>query len=247
LIFDLGSTLIRFDGDWKRIRSDGIQAMLHKLAQEGFTLDEEAFANAFNEELEASYVERETDYVERTTSSLLRKVMTLFGHSDVPDDAIKRALAVLYAEGEKHWSPMPGVYEVLDGLRLAGLRLGIISNAGDVDNVQRLVDNAAVRSYFDPIVISSDVGIRKPAGRIFEMVLEEWGLTPQEVVMIGDTLRADILGAQWAGLHHIWLTADADSESNRADEKRIIPETVAEKFTDIPAIIESWNDNKPVG
>jgi putative hydrolase of the HAD superfamily len=247
LIFDLGSTLIRFEGDWKQVRLDGIQAMLHQLRQDGIDLEHEAFANAFIEELDASYVEREADHVERRTSSLLRVVMNQFGHGDVPDDMMNRALAALYSEGENHWSPMPGVYEVLDSLHQEGFRLGIISNAGDEDNVQRLVDNAKVRSYFEPIVISAAVGIRKPEGRIFEMVLEEWDLPAQEVVMVGDTLRADILGAQWAGLHHIWLTADADSESNRADAKRIIPEAIAEQFTDIPALIQRWNNEKPEG
>lgn len=247
LIFDLGSTLIRFDGDWDQARSDGIRSMLQQLRQEGIDLEDEAFADAFIEELKASYAERETNHVEQRTSSLLRKIMAQFGYSEVSDDMMKRALAKLYAEGEKYWRPMPGVHDVLDDLRREGFKLGIISNAGDDDNVQRLVDNAEVRTYFEPIVVSAAVGIRKPAERIFEMVLEEWGFAPQEVVMVGDTLRADILGAQWAGLHHIWLTADADSESNRADVKRIIPEAVAEQITDVPALIQRWNNEKPEG
>ena len=114
--------------------------------------------------------------------------------------------------------------------------LGLISNAGDVENVQRLIDKVDIRGYFDPIIISSGIGIRKPDPRPFEMVLGQWQVNPESVVMIGDRLEADILGAQGTGIHQIWLKP----ESGASTVLQIIPEKIAEKLVDVPGLIREF-------
>jgi len=235
VIFDLGSTLIRFNGDWQEILQESSQTLAEVLEQEGFSLDGRSFTEVFTCEMTEGYQAREKDWVERTTSSLLRKVMSRFGYGEISDETVARALVRFYAASEGCWEPMQGMYAVLDELREAGLRLGLISNAGDENNVQRLIDKARLRSYFDPILISAAEGIRKPNPRLFETVLEAWAMPAHQVVMIGDSLAADILGAQHAGLHQIWLTAQADTPSNRANADVIVPEAIAEDITDVPA------------
>jgi len=47
------------------------------------------------------------------------------------DDATIAALAAYYAYSESLWQPVAGLHETLDALRQRGLRLGLISNAGD--------------------------------------------------------------------------------------------------------------------
>ena len=96
------------------------------------------------------------------------------------------------------------------------MRLGLLSNAGDSQNVQRLVDQAGFRQAFDPIIVSAEIGLRKPHARAFEPILEQWRVHPSEVVMIGDTLGEDILGAQRCGMHQIWVHAFSDARSTAA-------------------------------
>jgi len=237
VIFDLGSTLIRFDGEWPEILQESSQDLARQLERDGYHLDGKSFIKDFMEEIQDSYHVRERDWVERTTSSLLRKVLARFGHREVPDEAIEHAIFQFYNVSEAHWSPMEGVYEVLDELRVKGMCLGIISNAGDAGNVQRLIDNAQLRPYFKPIFISAALGIRKPNPKLFEMVLETWDLPADEVVMVGDNLGADILGAQNAGVHQIWLTTQADTASNREHASIIVPEATAENITEVPALL----------
>jgi len=146
-------------------------------------------------------------------------------------------LRAYYAYSESLWHPMPGVYEVLDHLAGAGLKLAIISNAGDNANVQRLVDHGRFRHYFDPIIVSGAVGIRKPAPAIFDLVLKPWGLPGAECVMIGDTLDADIRGAQLSGMHNVWLTAQADRPSNRAQRGQVTPEAEIAELNQLPALL----------
>lgn len=135
---------------------------------------------------------------------------------------------------------MPGAPDTLAALRAAGLRLGLISNAADDGNVQRLIDRAGLRPWFDPILVSAAVGLRKPNPRIFGRVLEAWGLAPAEVVMVGDMLGADILGAQLAGLRHVWLTAQADHRANAAHAGQIIPEARADSLPDLLPLLRAW-------
>jgi putative hydrolase of the HAD superfamily len=241
VIFDLGSTLIRFDGDWLEARKKGIKALAKQLRLEGVVLDNPRFLKVFESAMEASLQERQADHVERKTATILRQVLAGFDVRLVPDDIVERALEQLYAVSEILWRPMPGLYEVLGELRQAGLRLGMISNAGDEGNFQRLVDNAKIRSYFEPILVSAAVGIRKPHPRLFEMVLEAWDLPAHRVVMVGDMLGADILGAQTAGIHQIWLTAQADNSENQAQAGFILPELVADTLRDIPALIQRFD------
>lgn len=243
VIFDLGSTLIRFEGDWNEVRSRGLHAMLEQFEQEGLAVDDQAFAERFNHTLESSLKERESSGIEIPTESLLRLVLVQFGKWQVEDGVVKRVVERMFRESEGLWKPMPGLIDVLDELKVAGYRLGIISNAGNVDNIQRLMDNAGIRGYFDPILISAAVGIRKPHALIFETVLKAWGLPAREVVMIGDMLNADIVGAQRVGMWQIWLTADADNESNRADAHLIVPEAKAERLRDVPELVKRMSDS----
>jgi HAD superfamily hydrolase (TIGR01662 family) len=245
VIFDLGSTLIRFEGSWPEVMAESQQALLEQLESEGFVLDTAAFIGEFDQELEAYYREREHEFVELTTAYLLRSVMERFGYPSVDDGTVRRALERMYRVGESRWRPMDGVMGVLDELKAGGYRLGIISNAGDADNVQRLIDQAELRAYFDPILISAAVGLRKPNPALFERVLQEWGLRPKQVVMVGDMLGADILGAQNAGIRNIWLTAEADNPANRTHAGTISPEAVVAALAEVPAMIERLSVTEP--
>ena len=137
----------------------------------------------------------------------------------------------MYAVSEVNWKPKPGMLAVLDRLTEAGYRLGLLSNAGDEANVQRLIDKVGIRTYFDPIRISAALGIRKPDPRPFIQISEYWGLPPGEIVMVGDLLEADILGAQRAGMHTIWLSEVAPPEEG------IQPDYTAKALSEVPDLI----------
>jgi HAD superfamily hydrolase (TIGR01509 family) len=130
---------------------------------------------------------------------------------------------------------------VLQTLRRQGLRLGLLSNAGDAENVDRLIDRAELRGFFDPIVVSAAIGIRKPDRRAFTPILEAWRVHPSEVVMVGDTLGEDILGAQSCGLHQIWVRTYAEPQSVAAFEGLVRPEITAGSLSEVPEAIGRMN------
>ncbi len=83
-------------------------------------------------------------------------------------------------------------------------KLHIITNGFDeVQHVKLKYSN--LDSFFNCIITSEKVGFKKPNKKIFEYALNCANANPEESVMIGDDLEADILGAQQAGMHVIFF------------------------------------------
>ena len=200
----------------------------------------ENFGSRYEALVDQFYTRGQQDWIEYTAEYTLQPALTEVGYPDQPPDLIKNALASAFAEGEKLWVPFGDAYQTLDVLKARGYKLGIISNARDAANVDRLIDQARLRPWFDPIVISANVGVRKPNPRIFKVVLDAWHLKPDEVVMVGDMLGADILGAHNADLRGIWATMQAERGANDAHSDTIVPDAVIQSLSELPGLLESW-------
>jgi putative hydrolase of the HAD superfamily len=243
VIFDLGSTLIynRHDLNWplalNRMRGD----LVAHLQAAGYPIDPAPFLARFAEKVNEYSDQRQSDWVEYTTTWILNSTLAELNLPAPPPEVAQAALAAYYAYSESLWQPVDGLHATLQALAAAGLRLGLISNAADNGNVQRLIDWAELRRYFDPIVVSAAVGLRKPNPAIFERVLQAWNLPPAECVMVGDTLGADILGAQLAGLHNVWFSPHANHPANLAHRGNIIPEVELTRLEDLPAVVARWD------
>ena len=72
-------------------------------------------------------------------------------------------------------------------------------------NIETVLTDFGVRKYFKDIIESAVLGIRKPDPRIFEHGVKALGLLPTEVLVIGDSMRKDILPAEQLGCQAIWL------------------------------------------
>lgn len=98
----------------------------------------------------------------------------------------------------------PYVEPLFGHLRRSGVKLGIVSNTEAVLSRFEL-DCYPIFKTVHTIVLSSDVGVRKPDPRIFRLALDQIGCTPATTVFIGNDWDADILGAKGAGLRAIYL------------------------------------------
>jgi putative hydrolase of the HAD superfamily len=59
--------------------------------------------------------------------------------------------------------------------------------------------------FFEHALAARDAGRLKPDPRIFELLLERAGLTPSQVLHVGDDAEADVEGARRAGLTPVWM------------------------------------------
>ncbi len=241
VLFDLGSTLIYFDGDWSQAIQEGNLKLLRFLQNAGYQLEGTTFIKRFRSELQAYFIERETEFIEYTSAYILRQVLAEYGYPAVSDQLIREALASMHAVTQAYWKTEPDAHPTLQILQAKGYRLGLISNASDDADVQSLIDRARLRPYFKTILTSAAQGIRKPNPKIFFTALEDLGASPEQSVMVGDTLGADILGAQNSGMRGIWITRRADTPANRAHADTIHPDAMISTLSELPSLLASLN------
>ncbi len=123
---------------------------------------------------------------------------------------------------------VPGAKEMLARLSKR-YKLAIISNA--TSNASRVtLEKNGLDQYFDSIVISRDLGIRKPDPEIFKFTLTSLNTENKNAVHVGDSLQHDVQGAKKVGMQTVWIKGD-----NEAPE--IHPDFVLPKVTDVISIL----------
>jgi putative hydrolase of the HAD superfamily len=95
------------------------------------------------------------------------------------------------------------VLPTLRTLKEAGLRLAIISNWSW--HLPELCDTLGLTPYFEQIFTSARMGFAKPHPVIFTRALAGMKITPHQAIHIGDSYKADVLGASQAGIQPLWL------------------------------------------
>ena len=101
---------------------------------------------------------------------------------------------------------IPGVEEVFEYLT-EKYKLAVISNS--ISNVPRFfLERAGLEKYFEAIVISRDLGIRKPDPEIFNYTLVKLGIESEEAIHVGDSLEQDVKGAKDVGMKTVWIKKD---------------------------------------
>jgi HAD superfamily hydrolase (TIGR01662 family) len=235
VLFDLGNTLLYFDGVWDQMIAEMDRALLHSLQGSGLVLSEQNFLRQVETRFAEFDAQKSGEFLEFTTTFILRSLLADLGYSEVPEAVLQQAIRAMYAVSQAHWKLEADALPTLQLLREQGYRMGIISNAGDDQDVQTLIDKAGLRSYFEVILTSAALGIRKPNPRLFHQALQHWGASPESAVMIGDTLGADILGAHNAGLSSVWITRRASLDQPHQDT--IIPNARVAALSELPKLL----------
>lgn len=101
--------------------------------------------------------------------------------------------AVLYEETIK----------ILSQLKDRQLRLGLISNLASP--YKRPFFELGLDVYFDEVIFSCEVGLKKPDQEIYQLMVERVGINPAQMLMIGDSAQADVVGPKSAGLNAVLL------------------------------------------
>ena len=91
-------------------------------------------------------------------------------------------------------------------------------------NVEEVLRDFNIRQYFNGIIESAVVGVRKPDARIFMLGVVALGLEPEQVLVVGDSLRKDILPARSIGCQTAWIKGRGwTPEEDAAEDSALIP------------------------
>ena len=216
VFFDLFDTLVHFERErlpeveinGKRVRSTAghLHAVLAAHAPE-ITLARTYAA------LLASWQEAERQRaIDHREVSAQERFAEFFRHlaldtSDLPPgldvaliDAHRRELARA-AHFPDHYGPLLQ--------RLAGrYRLAVVSNFDYTPTALAILDAAGVRNLFAAIVVSDEVGWRKPRADIFQEAIRRTGADPRRTLFVGDRADIDVLGAHGVGMDAAWINPD---------------------------------------
>ncbi len=234
VVFDLGNTLMYAPAPWPPVVIQADRALADSLCAQGLDIDCDHFHDEFRQRLQDYYNRRDQDLYETSYLFVLRELLTEKGHPNLPQPILREALDALFAVTQANWLVENDAFPTLTALERAGYRLGIISNAGDNKDVFQLVDKFGIEGFFDFILTSAACGYRKPHPRIFELALAHWQLRPGDVAMVGDTVEADVRGAQRFGMTSIWITRRA-SGTERPDPA---PDAVIPSLAELPQALE---------
>jgi putative hydrolase of the HAD superfamily len=142
--------------------------------------------------------------------------------------ALRRELA-----GRILASVRPATVGVLDALRDAGWRLGLVSNAtSETAEAWRVT---ALAKRFDVAVFSCDLGVAKPDRRIYLAAVEGLGVLPTECVYVGDGADGELAGAAVLGMTVIRTTEHNDTDPSW-------PGAAVASLADLPRLLRTDRD-----
>ena len=238
VMFDLGNTLMHAVAPdmWPEVIHRGNQALMDYLCNLDILTECDTFTVEFNQRLHQYYAERDKQMIETSTFLVLKELLTEKGYADVSDRVIRESLDEHYAVTQKNWKLEKDTVTCLEALQQGNYKMGIISNAGDDRDVQQLVKRFGIDSYFELILTSAACGYRKPHQRIFELALEYFNVRAEEVAMVGDTLNADILGANQMDMYSIWITRRVEDPTD--GELPVKPQATLKTLDQLPSLLQ---------
>ena len=216
LLFDLGDTLWYRESQerWNALESAANQRVVDLLRQHIDAarlpqIDDRALGRRFRQEFDAQVraAIRLNPLLEPDALQITAHLLRDWGQAHESPTfcaALFEALRVRILNSRPLFSD---ALDTLAALRQRGYLLGVVTNRlwGGAPFLEdlRLI---GLLEYFDlkDIAISGDLGIRKPNPDIFQYTMRALRVTPQETAMIGDSLSADVLGAQSLGICAIW-------------------------------------------
>ncbi len=243
VVLDLFDTLVDWDANrlpvmhWhgREIRST-LPWVMPKLEETlGPRFEAGAFVAAYGAALEEVNAEREREGIEIPCSERFLRALKRLDAADGADlRALAEALTRAHLDGIRSVTSAPAArVEAVRRLR-RHYRLGLLSNFDDSAAGREILADTGVGGLFDAVIISADVGLRKPHPRIFERMLAMLGLGADEVLFAGDTPQDDVAGSKRAGMHAAWISRHGLALPGALPEPDIIIRDLAE----LPGVLE---------
>jgi putative hydrolase of the HAD superfamily len=157
--------------------------------------------------------------------------------AELTDDDVRLFLQAAQDVWSSYYVLADSTHALLEALRARGLKLALVSNTASPQwLLQPILERQGIAERVDTIVLSSEVGKRKPHPAIFERALRELGVDSSDALFVGDRLEADVLGASRVGMktvQAVWFRADEGPQGIEADYQaftQIDVLTVAERL-----------------
>jgi len=215
ILFDLDGTLLNRDASVKVF----VEKQYERLQDVVGHISKQRYIERFIELDQRGYVWKDKVYAQIVQEFAITKMTTEQLLQDYLDEFKYSCVA------------FPNLLEMLESLKNAHYRLGIITNGYgqfQMDNIKAL----QIEHYFDIILVSEWEGMKKPDERIFLKALNQLQVAPCESVFVGDHPENDVRAAKQVGMKGIW--------KKDAGWEEVLADVVIEDLLELVPVLENF-------
>jgi len=211
IIFDFIGTLTNI----KNYSLETSKTKLHKaIVEAGFNINAKSFLEAYSQSHEKYRVVRYKELVEVTNAIWISEALNNLGFKTKPEDThIKTAVNIFFEDYLNSLELRPHVKKLLTKVSTK-YKLGLVSNFTYAPVIYAGTKKLSINQFFNTILVSEEVGWRKPSRKIFEEALKRLDATAEETVYVGDSPLEDIKGAKAVGMKTVFVPSQFYSLEN---------------------------------
>lgn len=234
--FDLFNTLITAE---PHILNEANHRLIRSLCESGFALEDEPFRKAHREAAIRFLEECRRDWRETHNRFWISAALKSQGYDVHPEDPqIATAVDAYFSTFFECCHLIPGTNEMLETLKKE-YRLGLLSNFTHGPAARKIIEYVGLTPFFDVVLISGELGYRKPHSLVFRQLIEHLGVEKDQILYVGDDPEPDIVGAKRAGLQPVWTTFVRDQHIPHASA--VLSRGTEMPVCDVPRI-STWKE-----
>ncbi len=237
VLLDLGDTLVHLDRPWDEVFQANLEAIYNYLSKLELQLDHERFMETFMKIFEDAAYKADLYKIEIPMQEIIEKVLRKSKLEVLGVDLIQNATMEFYGPEVEAWQVYPDTIKTLTALKNDGFKMGLVSNAKSDWAVHAILQRRDIEKFFDVVVTSAQLRIRKPRADIFNKALTTLEIKPTEAVFVGDSLEADILGARSFGIKSVHVRRKPAENGSLAGSWADV-DSLSEAYNQISA----WNN-----
>ena len=209
-----------------------IESLRQRLCEHQISISSEEFLQAYRTVTSDYRRIRQEMHKEIGNCVWIAETIKKFGYTLLPDSPL------IVNVVDAYFSPwiltlQKDVSSVLSDLRNT-CRMGLISNFTNTKYIQKSLRDLGISDYFDCVIVSEDVGWRKPYPVIFKKFLEILNVEAEETLFVGDELDTDILGAKKVGMKTAQIIYN---DHHEASENHVKPDFIIHSLSDLKGLI----------
>jgi len=239
LLFDLFGTVVHFSAraaiaDVAGSRWVAAMSWLRPVADERIpAVPFDALVAALMATSEEIVRERPPEYLEVPSRERFRRALAKVGVAGVDAAAVAQELSRVHMKHLASTTFLPAGYaEILAQLKQQ-YQLGLVSNFDHGPTARRVLATHGIDACFDVVLVSDEVGRRKPHPSIFTQACQRLQVAREAALFIGDNPKEDIYGADAAGLMSVWVNATGEP---RVTAARHVVRDLKELLTLLPGL-----------
>jgi len=198
ILFDFGGTLDTDGIHWSEKFWEVYQRIGIPVSKQQF---EEAYL--YSENYMKGLIRPDDNFIDTLTNQILFQLIYLRNKRYLTDHNSQNYLSKI---AEVCYSDVKTIskrsIKILDQLR-GKYTLGVVSNF--YGNLERVLNDLSLLQYFDVVIDSERVGVKKPDAKIFQLALNKIEVPPSDAIVVGDSYDRDIQPAKGIGCTTVWI------------------------------------------